>query len=154
VFQLSRCRSARHNPRAYFRDKRLTRQDYLDARIPVDCRLGAENGGCDVVRWALAFERVGAAHHRAAESTLERHAGHARASGQLYDPETQLLFAQAWEPVEAGRAGYPLGRLRTGAIRHAESLGAGSGERLRSWWRVALHWEILRVGVHFARISE
>jgi hypothetical protein len=50
-------------------------------------------------------------------------------------------------PLEAGEAepvssnfGYPMGRLSVTADR-GDSLGAGSGERLRSWWRVALSAE-------------
>lgn len=46
-----------------------------------------------------------------------------------------------WEPVDNGRAGYPLARLKPGSALGAASLGPGSGERLRSWWRVALALE-------------
>ena len=79
---------------------------FQDTRVPVDCRLGEENGGWEVVRWALAFERVGAAHHRTAELTLERHAAHARATHQFDDPEVAVLFAEAWEKIEAARRLY------------------------------------------------
>ena len=41
----------------------------------------------------------------------------------------------------ASHFGYPLGRVRIDRAR-AESLGPGSGERLRSWWRVALAAEL------------
>jgi len=34
--------------------------------------------------------------------------------------------------------GYPLGRVSADVIKRSESLGPGSGERLRSWWRVAI----------------
>jgi alkylation response protein AidB-like acyl-CoA dehydrogenase len=34
--------------------------------------------------------------------------------------------------------GYPLGRVSEAARRRGEALGAGSGERLAAWWRVAL----------------
>lgn len=43
-----------------------------------------------------------------------------------------------WTHVDNGQAGYPLGRLAPGRRDRAISLGAGSGERLRAWWRVAL----------------
>ena len=43
-----------------------------------------------------------------------------------------------WEPVDNAQTGYPLGRLTHGCVDRAASLGSGSGERLRSWWRVAL----------------
>lgn len=79
---------------------------FQDARIPVDCRVGEEGGGWEVVRWALAFERVGAAHHRTAELTLERHAAYARENGLLEDAEIALLFGEAWEKVEAARLLY------------------------------------------------
>jgi alkylation response protein AidB-like acyl-CoA dehydrogenase len=42
----------------------------------------------------------------------------------------------AAEPVTSN-FGYPMARLKSGEVR-SESLGAGSGERLRSWWRLAL----------------
>jgi hypothetical protein len=42
------------------------------------------------------------------------------------------------EPVDSDRTGWPLARLREGALARAESLGAGSGDRLRDWWRTAL----------------
>jgi alkylation response protein AidB-like acyl-CoA dehydrogenase len=37
--------------------------------------------------------------------------------------------------------GFPFGRFAAGALEGGDSLGAGSGERLRSWWRVALALE-------------
>jgi len=47
--------------------------------------------------------------------------------------------------LEAGDAesvvsnfGYPLGRVSAEARQRSESLGPGSGERLRSWWRLAI----------------
>ena len=76
---------------------------FQDARIPVSCRLGEENGGWGVVRWALAFERVGAAHHKTAALQLERHAEYARSVGLMDDSEIQSLFGAAWELVEAAR---------------------------------------------------
>jgi alkylation response protein AidB-like acyl-CoA dehydrogenase len=74
-----------------------------EARIPVANRLGAEHGGWEVVRWALAFERVGAAHHRSADLQLERHAAFARQAGLMDDPEIQSLFGEAWGLIEVAR---------------------------------------------------
>ena len=37
--------------------------------------------------------------------------------------------------------GFPMGRFAPGALAGGEALGPGSGERLRSWWRVALALE-------------
>jgi hypothetical protein len=69
-----------------------------------------------------------------------RFGGHARTV--LIDAGEEALRLSVgsddWEFVDNGRAGYPLGRLLPGRLDRAESLGAGSGERLRSWWRVAL----------------
>ncbi len=45
-------------------------------------------------------------------------------------------------PVSSG-FGYPLARVRGEALEQAEALGAGTGERLLAWWRVALAAEIL-----------
>lgn len=44
-------------------------------------------------------------------------------------------------PVDFGRTGWPLGRLAAERRKDARSLGPGSGERLRAWWRVALALE-------------
>ena len=44
------------------------------------------------------------------------------------------------EPVDSGRAGWSLGRFKAD-IGETKSLGAGSGEQLRNWWRVALALE-------------
>jgi alkylation response protein AidB-like acyl-CoA dehydrogenase len=38
----------------------------------------------------------------------------------------------------ASNFGYPMGTISPDRLREGESLGEGSGERLRSWWRVAL----------------
>jgi len=51
------------------------------------------------------------------------------------------LTAGEAEPVRSN-FGYPLGRLPEDAHERAVSLGAGSGERLRRWWRTALAIEI------------
>jgi alkylation response protein AidB-like acyl-CoA dehydrogenase len=42
------------------------------------------------------------------------------------------------ERVDNDRTGWPLSRLRGEAIARAVSLGDGSGERLRNWWRTAV----------------
>jgi len=41
-------------------------------------------------------------------------------------------------PVDNDNAGTPLSRLAPGAIGRAKALGAGSGDRLRQWWRIAI----------------
>jgi len=43
-----------------------------------------------------------------------------------------------WIAVDNNRAGYPLARLRDGALARARSLGPGSGARLRDAWRVEI----------------
>jgi alkylation response protein AidB-like acyl-CoA dehydrogenase len=49
-----------------------------DVQVPVDCRLGPENQGWDVVRQALAYERVGAPRWARAQLVLEQVAAWAR----------------------------------------------------------------------------
>ncbi len=44
------------------------------------------------------------------------------------------------EPVRSN-FGYPVARLAAGALERGEPLGAGSGQRLRDWWRVAIATE-------------
>jgi alkylation response protein AidB-like acyl-CoA dehydrogenase len=46
------------------------------------------------------------------------------------------------EPVRSN-FGWPAGRVAEAALRGGTSLGAGSGERLRAWWRVALAAELV-----------
>jgi alkylation response protein AidB-like acyl-CoA dehydrogenase len=55
-----------------------------------------------------------------------------------------------WTPLAPGDVatvrsnfGYPVGRIAEPARRRGEALGAGSGERLLAWWRVALAAEAL-----------
>lgn len=43
-----------------------------------------------------------------------------------------------WDFVNNDNAGYSLASLPANVMARAESLGKGSGERLRNWWRVAL----------------
>jgi alkylation response protein AidB-like acyl-CoA dehydrogenase len=71
-----------------------------------------------------------------------RFAAHAR-SLVVDEGETARVVTLAPGEVEAvpSSYGYPLGRLRAAAGR-GESVGAGSGERLRRWWRVALAAEL------------
>jgi len=42
------------------------------------------------------------------------------------------------EPVANDRTGWPLAKLSRQALSNAESLGPGSAERLRNWWRTAI----------------
>ncbi len=77
-----------------------------DVRVPVSYRLGPENRGWEVVRYALAFERVGAAHYRTAELILEGAARRAHETGLMDDPEVQSKFGEAWGLIEAARLLY------------------------------------------------
>ena len=74
-----------------------------DVRVPVDCRLGPEHEGWDVVTYALAYERVGAARYAKAALVLDQIAAHARACGRLGDPALQERLAGARALCEAAR---------------------------------------------------
>lgn len=52
------------------------------------------------------------------------------------------LTAEDVEPVANARVGYPLGRLKSGAIEKGERLGSSAADAMRRWWRVALAIEI------------
>ena len=82
----------------YFHEVFLT-----DVRVPVECLLGPENEGWDVVTYALAYERVGAARYARAALTLDAIAEHAQASGRLADPAMQEKLAAARGLCEAAR---------------------------------------------------
>jgi alkylation response protein AidB-like acyl-CoA dehydrogenase len=71
-----------------------------------------------------------------------RFGAHARTLLVADGDEARVVFlapGQA-EPVRSN-FGFPLGRVRAEQRRGGESLGPGSGERLRAWWRVALACE-------------
>ncbi|MBV9994878.1 MAG: acyl-CoA dehydrogenase family protein [Caulobacteraceae bacterium] len=76
---------------------------FTDMRVPVANRLGAENAGWAVVRWALAFERIGVAHYRRAATLLDRTVREIEARGLMGDPAIQAKVGEAWEAVEAAR---------------------------------------------------
>ena len=79
---------------------------FTDMRVPAANRLGPENGGWSVVRYALAFERIGVAHYRHAENQLNALAREANARGLMDDPIVLTKLAEAWEAVEAARLLY------------------------------------------------
>jgi alkylation response protein AidB-like acyl-CoA dehydrogenase len=74
-----------------------------DVRVPADCLLGPEHAGWDVVSYALAYERVGAARYARAALTLDALVEHARQSGRLADPALQERLAEARALCEAAR---------------------------------------------------
>ena len=63
----------------------------------------------------------------------------------LLDGERAHVAALAPGDVTPVRSnfGYPVGRIAEAVRRRAQPLGAGSGERLLAWWRVALAAEAL-----------
>ena len=73
------------------------------ARIPAHCRLGAEGEGWGVVRYALAYERVGAARYARAARTLDSLAAHAPEQGLFDDSAVQEKLGAALTLVEAAR---------------------------------------------------
>jgi len=74
-----------------------------DVRVPVACRLGPEHAGWDVVAWALAYERVGAARYARAADVLDELASRTRARGVLGDPRLQERLGEARALCEAAR---------------------------------------------------
>ena len=76
---------------------------FEDVRVPVAYRLGEENRGWDIVRRALAFERVGAAHYDTAHGILKRTIAEAKRNGAFDDPEVQSRIGEAYAAIEAAR---------------------------------------------------
>ena len=76
---------------------------FSDVKVPVGCRLGAENEGWDVVTYSLAFERVGAARYARAELTLDELAKLAAQRGSLEDPRILEKLGEARALCEAAR---------------------------------------------------
>jgi alkylation response protein AidB-like acyl-CoA dehydrogenase len=82
----------------YFHEVFLT-----DVRVPVDCLLGAEHEGWEVVTYALQYERVGAARYARAAATLDELAERARERGVLGDPTLLEKLGEARAICEAAR---------------------------------------------------
>ena len=74
-----------------------------DVRVPVECRLGPEHEGWDVVSYALAYERVGAARYARAANTLDELAKLARGRRLLADPRVQERLGETRALCEAAR---------------------------------------------------
>jgi alkylation response protein AidB-like acyl-CoA dehydrogenase len=79
---------------------------FTEMRVPVANRIGEENDGWTVVRYALAFERVGAAHHKTCEVKLDALAKYAHEVGRMDDPRIRAKFGQCWAMTEAARLLY------------------------------------------------
>jgi len=76
---------------------------FTGVRVPVECRLGPENQGWDVVTWSLAYERVGAARYARAAQVLDELARRAQERGQLDDPRLLEKLGEARALCEASR---------------------------------------------------
>ena len=74
-----------------------------DLRVPSSCRLGAENDGWEVVRQALAYERVGAPRWARAQHVLDELAAWARGHGVLDTPWIRERLGEARAATEAAR---------------------------------------------------
>jgi alkylation response protein AidB-like acyl-CoA dehydrogenase len=79
---------------------------FTNMRVPVSARLGEEDKGWEIVRYALSFERVGVAHHQTAENTLNAIAEAANERGLGDDPLVQAKLGEAWAIVQAARMLY------------------------------------------------
>jgi alkylation response protein AidB-like acyl-CoA dehydrogenase len=82
----------------YFHEVFLT-----DVRVRVSCRLGPEHAGWDVVTYALAYERVGAARYARAALTLDELARWCDENGRLDDAGVREKLAEARAVCEAAR---------------------------------------------------
>jgi alkylation response protein AidB-like acyl-CoA dehydrogenase len=93
---------------------------FNDVAVPVDCRLGAENEGWEVVRQVLANERVGVARHECSERTLDGAIAAAESSGtDVEDPALSEVLGMAFATCEAARA------LNYAAVNERATITAG-----------------------------
>ncbi|MCU1458750.1 MAG: acyl-CoA dehydrogenase [Actinomycetia bacterium] len=76
---------------------------FTDVRVPESARLGEENAGWDIVRHALAYERVGIPRYCRAAMQLDQLAEWARENGRLTDPAVQEQMAGGRALCEAAR---------------------------------------------------
>jgi alkylation response protein AidB-like acyl-CoA dehydrogenase len=74
-----------------------------DVRVPVECLLGPEGEGWDIIGYALQYERVGAARYARAALTLDELAARARERGRFGDPTVQEKLGEARAACEAAR---------------------------------------------------
>ena len=76
---------------------------FEDVRVPAAYRLGEENRGWDIVRRALSFERVGAAHYETGQKILKSIIAEAKRNGAIDDPEIQTRIGEVYAALEAAR---------------------------------------------------
>jgi alkylation response protein AidB-like acyl-CoA dehydrogenase len=76
---------------------------FTDVHVPVSSRLGEENGGWDIVRAALTYERVGAPRWQRATVVLDALAAWAREHERLEDPIVAARLGEAKAACEAAR---------------------------------------------------
>jgi alkylation response protein AidB-like acyl-CoA dehydrogenase len=77
---------------------------FTDVRVPIDCRLGAEDSGWGIVRHALAEERVGVARYSNEERILNQAIDEARCRGvDVDDPVVADTLGQTYALIEAAR---------------------------------------------------
>lgn len=76
---------------------------FTDVRIPASCRLGQEGEGWNLVRRALAYERVGSPRYAKAAVELDRLAEWARQHGVLEDGRVLEHLGRARASCEAAR---------------------------------------------------
>jgi len=88
-----------------------------DMRVPAGWRLGEEDQGWEVVRWALQYERVGSTQYQRAALQLAETAKIAIANGAFDDPEILSRFGEVWAACQAAR----LLTLRVYDLREAGS---------------------------------
>lgn len=75
---------------------------------------------------------------RAGEEAPVRFAAHARTLLEWDGDEARVVALAPGDALPVRSSfGYPMGRLRVPGDRRRESLGAGSGEKLARWWRLA-----------------
>ena len=76
---------------------------FTDVRVPVGNRLGPENGGWDIVRAALTYERVGAPRWHRGSVVLDALVAWAKEHGRFDDPIVQSRMGEAKAAIEAAR---------------------------------------------------
>jgi alkylation response protein AidB-like acyl-CoA dehydrogenase len=76
---------------------------FTDVHVPAENRLGPENGGWDIVRSALTYERVGAPRWQRATVVLDALARWAKENGRYDDPMVRARLGEAKAACEAAR---------------------------------------------------
>lgn len=76
---------------------------FTDVEVPAEVRLGGEDQGWDIVRYALQHERVGVPHYAKSGEVIDKVVAELKRSGEFDNPLVRVRAARAKAACEAAR---------------------------------------------------